>query len=259
VCFGYSSFASLQFAEGQPEDAARTLALFNRITRKTLPHQVLLVSKMIWVAIAGRNIETASAMVFHTNATPACLDILAEAFPPIPEEDASLRLAIIAEHLGQSDMAANIMTSAARDDIMSLRMNRTLAAVLYACTFKKNRTIQASRAQCDLLLAGIARHPPDIADAKVHLDRYFAGPDVRNLTGWALLSVSIPSFSNAVAKTTLLQVRSDLLALEIANRQGRALELKDFYGSEPYRRDQTGRVFSVGPDGQPGTTDDVAL
>jgi hypothetical protein len=215
---------------------------------------------MIWVAITGKNIETATAVIRHPNCTAAALDLLAEAFPPIPPDAVSLRAPIVGENIALANVVETMSAATDPYDMFGEPPKETVLAVAFAVGFRKNRTLRESRTFCDFLLAGLDRHPPDISAASAAVDRYFDRPDLRNLGGWYLLTMSIPSYSNAVTKTTLLRVRSDLLALEIANRQGRALELMDFYGSGPYQRDeQTGHMFSVGPDGQAGTADDILL
>lgn len=58
----------------------------------------------------------------------------------------------------------------------------------------------------------------------------------------------------------VVSVASWLLAIELQRRLGHTLVLTDAYTGKPYRLDETtGIASSVGPDGAPGTQDDITL
>lgn len=52
----------------------------------------------------------------------------------------------------------------------------------------------------------------------------------------------------------------DTLTIEIHRHLDEKLDIKDYYTGEDYLVDEkTGEPFSAGPDGEPGTEDDIRL
>lgn len=116
------------------------------------------------------------------------------------------------------------------------------------------------RTHLDLLVEGAGKHPPDMSRADSFIENYVRHPDIRNLGGWCLISIGIPSFTSASRTAVKTKVLSDLLAIEIGDRLDQPVVLDDYFSDGPYGRDKrTGRAFSVGPDKKPNTADDIVL
>ena len=84
-------------------------------------------------------------------------------------------------------------------------------------------------------------------------------PNFKNMVG-QLLAVAIPTSSKTSENAWKMKVLSALLAVELHRRLGEKLVLTDAYTGKPYFVDEaTGVASSVGPDGKPGTADDIKL
>ena len=88
---------------------------------------------------------------------------------------------------------------------------------------------------------------------------YFKTPPVKNTGGWLLLSVAIPDFTKAVRICYNTSIRSELLAVYLAEKSGETLVLEDPFTRKPYGHTAKGIPFSVGWDGKAGTPDDIVL
>ncbi|MBU4365498.1 MAG: hypothetical protein L6437_05615 [Kiritimatiellae bacterium] len=271
ISLTYAAFANLKTAEGHPEEGVQHLAKFQSVARKALPHSAILIDKMIWMAIANNNIKAAFAILQQPQCTPETLKILKEAFPPISEEDVSLRRVFIGEYVWRKTLfGAELRPSTFLDAFVMTRVGvlpkspsffrKAASSFVYYLTFRKNRTFRDFRKYNDLLVEGASRHPPDMSQANRFMDDYGRHPDIRNLGGWCLVSMAMPSYMRASGTAVKTKILSDLLAIEIGNRLNQPVVLDDYYSAGPYGRDKrTGRVFSVGPDKKPNTDDDIVL
>lgn len=277
VVWTYAAYAHLKTAEGQPEEAARQLARLQSVSRKAMPYAVTLVDKMIWIAIANDNMHAAFALMQNAACSSNALEILREGFPVIPEADISLRRPLIGEYVGIKticieelgpstflnafDMTEIDGTGQIVNPPRSPSFTRKMTSCLvYYLTFRRNRTLRDLRAYYDLMVEGAGQHPPDMAQADALAEAYSRRPDIRNLGGWSLVSIAVPSFAFAGKRAFETKILSDLLAIEINVRLNHPMALRDDYAGGPYQRDpQAGRLFSVGPDRMPHTEDDVWL
>ncbi len=71
--------------------------------------------------------------------------------------------------------------------------------------------------------------------------------------------ISAGSYARAIVTMSELRVRSELLAVYLADRLGETLILNDPWTGKPYGRAEQGVPFSVGMDGKTGTPDDISL
>ena len=79
-----------------------------------------------------------------------------------------------------------------------------------------------------------------------------------NRLGKLLFMMGAPSYDKADERCREARAKADLLALTLTRRL--AEKLTDPYTGQAYRRDpESGDAYSVGPDGEPGTEDDVRL
>jgi len=82
---------------------------------------------------------------------------------------------------------------------------------------------------------------------------------IRNVGGLMLLTIIAPNCDKNREQVYLTKIYSELLAIYLHNRLGEELALNDPYTGKPYVRGADGVPFSVGPDGKPGTKDDITL
>ncbi|MBI2441291.1 MAG: hypothetical protein HYV35_07975 [Lentisphaerae bacterium] len=272
ISWTYAAYASLKTAEGHPEEGVKQLAKIQSVTRKALPHSAILVDKMIWISVARNNIEAAYVILQHPQCNPKTLEILKDAFPSISEEDVSFSRVLIGEYLGLKNICevwlrpSNLFDAFSMTEVVGANpkppslFRKAASSFVYYLTFRKNRTFRDFRKHFDLLVEGAGKHPPDMSRADRFVKNYIRHPDIRNLGGWFMVSVAIPSFTRSSETAVRTKVLSDLLAIEIGNRLNQPVVLDDYYSDGPYGRDErTGRAFSVGPDKKPNTDDDIVL
>jgi hypothetical protein len=226
---------------------------------------------MIWIVTTRNNIEAAHAILQQPQCDHETLELLNKAFSPISEQDVSLRRVFIAEYVGQkaffgtelkpSDFLNNFVWITFGESPRAPSIFRKVVSYLaYHLTFRKNRTFRDLKTLLDLLVEGAGRHPPDLSRAEIFMDDYVRHPVVRNLSGWRIVYCAVPSFKRAIETVVKTKVLSDLLAIELGDRLNQPVVLDDYYSGSPYQRDErTGQPFSVGPDKQPNTSDDIVL
>jgi len=246
----YCAYAELKAEESQPEEGARHLVQIHSVCRKALPNSTALVSKMIWIQIAQGNIDTAYHIATNPNCTLEILKILKAGFSPLTQEDVSLRRPLIREY----------MVIKHEIDLIGPRCGfpqKTASRIMSPFCFNRNRTIRDLKNQYDIFIVGASKCLPDLPCATnvVSTKRL----RLKNPIGQMLVRC-FPSFGKAIDKSFKVKVMSDLLAITLSQRLGEELHLPDFYtGKEYINNKKTGDAMSAGPDGIPGTKDDIIL
>ena len=249
----YCAYVVLKAEEGKPEEGVRNLVQLHSVCRKALPNCVLLVPKMIWVAIARGNIETAYLIATKQNCTPETLEILKTGFDPLTHEDVSIRRPMIAEYLCVREFYLTV----GKKPLPQSFLKKT-ALIFSPIFFNRNRTIRELKKRYDLIIAGASKCPPDIPNTIDEL--YNNTPRLRNPWGQMMYMAALPSFSKAAEMSSKIKVLSDLLAITLSSRSGQEINLPDFYTGKAYIIDEkTGAAMSAGPDGLLGTEDDIKL
>jgi hypothetical protein len=199
------------------------------------------------------------------------LAILKAGFNPLTKEDTSIRRPLITEYLGMKYMCESYLTGTNLLDFFTMVevgkekpspsfLKKMVSRIAFAFFFNRNRTVRECKEYYDQLITGASKCPPDISepmtDWKMKMKRLRLG----NPIGQMLVYIAIPYFSRTVETSSKLKVLSDLLAITLARRSGQELNLPDFYTGKAYIIDEkTGVAMSVGPDGLPGTEDDIKL
>jgi len=211
----------------------------------------MLVSKLIWIQIAQNNIDTAYHIAINPNCTPEILKILKAGFSPLTQKDVSLRRPFIVEYL------------VIKHEIDRLGPfwgfpQKTIARIMTPFCFNRNLTIRELKHQFDIYIVRSSKCPPDFPSAINVVSKKRLR--LKNPVGQMFCSCAMPSFSEAIDKSFTVKVMSDLLAITLSQRLGDELHLPDFYTGKEYIIDKkTGNAMSVGPDGMPGTKDDIIL
>lgn len=266
----YWAYAALKTEEGKPEEGARYLVQLHSVCRKALPNCATLLSKMIWTAIAGGNIQTAYHIANRPNCTLETWKILKNGFKPLTKEDMSLRRPLIAEYLLAKNVCESYLTVTNLFDVFtgtttelqkpSQRfLKNTFSRIILLFCFNRNRTIRDFKIYHDPIIAGATKYPPDISSTTNM--PYTQRLQLRNPAGQLLVSIARPPFWFRSTKAAFdKKVLSDLLAIYLSERLGDKIELTDPYTGKPYIIDEkTGIAISAGPDGISDTEDDIKL
>lgn len=272
VCWRY---AVLKTEQGKPDEGVHALCRLHSVTLKALPYSSTLVSKMIWVAIAKGNMQTAYHIADSKQCTPEALRTLSATFAPLAWEDVSVRRSMIAEHLFSRTTFHKIHSKdPGLISAFTCSTNATLDNPLVGLPFLKvasftigpffvnlNMTDRELEAAWDSVLSGVSKQPPTTLDTVAEtIEAKLRSPSFKNMGGQAMVAIAIPAFLKSAENAWKMKVLSDLLAIELRRRLGEKLVLTDAYTGKPYFVDEaTGIAGSVGPDGKPGTADDIKL
>lgn len=312
----YQGHALLRCAQDNCHEAISELSELHSVALKIIPDSPSLVTMMIAVSIASRNIETAYAILNSTKCSEADLRAMQKAFPPLSQQNVSLRKPFIRENLF-------LTTTCKRDDIDDrflqiftsiFRMSETVGGwtepktngliVVYGTHgetsttvshvapsravessptptfpppwpgfwtrstgkalaflfYDPNRTVRDLDKYTQSLITFHAGHWPADDMEEESLVSYSPQPDIRNLGGWLIANLCTASYTSCHKSVATLVVRSDLLAMTLAEKAGEYVILRDYINGGQYAKDHTtGEWFSKGPDGLRHTEDDIRL
>jgi hypothetical protein len=256
----YWSYAQLRLQQGRAEEGTRELVELHSVARKAVTNVTMTLSKMIWVALANGSIQCAYAMASDPQCNREVLQILREGFPPLPNESVILRMLFIGEYVYARE-GVFLYRDGVRvpDFIMTPQGRRQLAKIpvwLRKAIILPNATAHLLRGW---LIDPFLKESIDIKQSDEYMHKVVAHPTIRNVGGWIFFRVHALSFSRAANAVFECRVRSELLAVYLAERLGDTLALNDPCTGKPYKRNAQGVPFSVGRDGKAGTADDIKL
>ncbi len=236
--------------------------------RKTLPYARTLVRKMVSVSVLCGNIRRAHALLRESDYNQEALAVLEPVFTPISHADITLRGSFVFEYVCAKRLLEEL-------DLYTLcklgdfdwdwrakpgRFRRATSAMLLPVIINRNHTIRE--------LSEIYGKMAEVADRKrdAHVNdeemaaRFGKRLRLKNIGGQLFLLRVVPSVFKACETAQRAQAMSDMLAIEIARQRGQTLDLHDCYTGREYIQDpETAAISCAGPDGEAGTTDDVAL
>ncbi len=261
----YSVYATLQSQQNHVLEGINILVQHYTMVRKSLPYSTTLVSRMIFIAMANKDLQTADLIIRNSDCTQDQLKILNEVFLPLSDEDISWFRPLLSEYAG-AQYVVNI--SMQKELVQSMRESGSIPkwASTKSFFFKPNQTLQYFQNFYEPMLKTCTRGDdpkPQIVHASTQNDNLFSGIRAYNPwngSGRLIIAIMIPSLTKAYDHAIATQVKSELLALEIHKRQDEMLELHDPYTGAAYAFDEIHhRFYCIGPDGIDGTDDDIYI
>jgi hypothetical protein len=135
-----------------------------------------------------------------------------------------------------------------------------VSRLAYAFGFKPNQSLRDIRQLFDRLIASQEKRPPDFSAAMQFTEAYARKPQLRNMVGWILNTIALPSFENYSQRGVEVKVQSDLLAVALSRKLGLPPPVQDYFNGGQYRFRQEGETFRhPGADGDYDTPDDILL
>ena len=263
------SYAQLLTERGQSEEAARKLVQLHSVSRKALPNMLLLVDKMIWVTIAGGDVQRAYRIASHPLCSREALKILKDGFVPLSGDAVSLRNPLLGENLFvghelsramKDDRQARATLLDKPDESATPYKFRSVYRLLFNLTCLPNQTARDYKRYADLVVAGAMRTPPDMTAATDYMMSYMRTKlCARNLMGWYLMAKYVPNYEKSANTAFSTKIKSELMAVYLSKRLDENLVLTDPCTGKPYQLDANGVPFSVGRDGKANTDDDILL
>ena len=311
----YQQRALLQCAGNDLKGGIATLSELHSAVLKMLPDTAYLITRMIAVAIASQNIETAHRILNDYDCSESDLRVLQKSFPQLSSMEITLQRPFILENLymtstfkaddlddrflqlftcifvwnervssyvppatngtvivygghGETNRVFWTKTQQASDDFfydgrlppLPGFWTRTAGKIIAFLFYNPNRTVRDYDLFSQALISAHAGRWPDETLINTFTEDYSSNPDIRNLAGWLLVSITSPSFSRCHKSNAEVIVRSDLLAMTISERLGEDPVLRDYISDAQYSKDLvTGEWFSKGPDRRRSTDDDIRL
>lgn len=259
LAFLHRAYVRLQSCQENDEIAIEELLKLDNIIRKMNLNARSLVTKLVCMACFVVNIQTANFIINNPQTSRVSVELLAQHFTPLTNEDIYLRNSIIFDYLSFKNELRKISTTT--------RMKYSTFSPL-----KLNSSLRVLRNCCDRLIAAEENHQ-DIEEFSVWPTVYPELPitidpngnfpwyyKTYNPIGSLLIGIITPALERISQIKTKLQIHSDLLQIVLNQRLGKEISVKARAYSDEYIVDvENKKIFSPGPDGIPHNEDDIKL
>jgi hypothetical protein len=245
---------------GDDIQACKELVAFDSVFRKCSysAHSILL--KLICYRVFGQNFRTASIMVSYSSISEEALLLLESYFIPFTQEQLSLKNGFINEYMLFKNMMA--------DYFKSLRspFYKHNSILRYYDGFCRNwirmdqREVPYDYCPISVWPWEKPAYPAVSLDIDGIIEQFYDLYFFYNPVGSMQMKIMLPAMLNIVKIKEKIFIEEDLFQWVLARRMGQEGSLKARAYSDEYTVDlEKGLVFSVGPDGEPYTDDDIKL
>ena len=265
----YQAYSILKIDQGYTEEGLKQLCRLHSVARKGFAGSGTLIDKKIWLYVIKKNIDTAYKIITTRKCSTFTYRFLQKNFRPLIREEISFETVFIAEYLMTKRYINNTVTAASFFDSFNMVSDEKknagffkslLSSIVYYLSFKKNSTINDYRTFITYYIEGGNYNPPDFSTAKDYLEVYLHSPQLLNMAGWIFINVSYPDYDKLCSSISDTKVKSDMLAISIAELLNETIDINDYYTGTPYNLQKTGfELLTPGRDGVTGTDDDIIL
>ena len=227
------------------------------VFRKLSPNVRLLIEKLICLRCIEENMVTANAIVNNPTVTRESVELLAAHFTALTGEQLSLRNGVLSEYFLLRDVVSKVCSEAAVAEAGLLKRNSMLR--LYRNFY--DDWIDAVEGGVNGLKERFSVWPDIYPFAEPSLSfrdqkplplLYRCYNPLERLAGF--------SYPASLGKMPTTGIKDDLFQIVLNKRLGRQVSLKARAYSDEYVVDiENKKIFSPGPDGKPGTKDDIKL
>lgn len=265
----YGRYFLLKTSLGRGREGVEDFCRLHRVARKGMRGASVLLSKMIFTAIATGAMDKAYAAVLVEACDEETLRRLKENFTSLDPEEISMERPLMAEYVVlkntiKKDLRpGNFLSSSLMASGTFQEEEPPFAPAsyfVYYLGFKPNKSLRVMKHYHVLLLEAVKHHPVDTTESTAYLNACNRTPPIKNMVGWLLNSLAMPNFGNYCRRTEEARIKSDLLAVAIHKRLGETLEIEDFFFGGPCRyREEQESMRHPGRDGEFDTEDDIIL
>lgn len=269
VIFLYKLHTALLCEQGNSVKSANQLIEIDSVSRKLSLTSRTFLSNLTALSGLFSDILIANFIINHPDSSEESIEILAEHFKPLTEEHMSIRNAIISEYLTfKHGIESNSMenwnsemefsTSQMKEE-GSLKVNSTLR--LFRNTLEKAYPENNISQPISIWPSPLNGFESPCIDFKKDFDELMPiHYQVYNLSGTFLVSSFFPPVNRVVKVKTNTQIYDDLFQIALAMRLGEEYDLTArAYGGEYIVDVEKKIIFSVGPDEEAYTDDDISL
>jgi hypothetical protein len=265
----YHGYCLFQVATGNGQEAIEALQHLYNLGRRGMTDASVMINKFIFMALTRQTLNTAFAVSQHEPSEIGMIKQLEAGFTPLTSEEYSMARAFTGEYLMiKNTMAQQITPEKFLDAVLLGSEGKEeeparfpfASRLAYYFGFKPNRNLRDIRQLFDLMIASQRQHPPDFSAAVEFADAYAKQPQIRNMAGWILNSIAMPSFEDYSLRGVEIKVQSDLLAVTISSKLNQPLPVRDYFNKQAYRfRKEDALLRHPGQDGEYDTPDDIVL
>ena len=255
----YMSKCLLLQQEGKDVEAVQLLLFFDEIARKYTVNARSLISKLVGYAMLSMDICVASDLVNSPDISVEALSLLESRFTRLNQNTMSLRNCIIHEYFIYKNSL---------DGILQEGVKKTMLKPNSSCRYYDGYCRQMIRLDADLVAddyCPISVWPWEkpnwpkvsVREGNVGMSKTYT---LYNPVGSMLTQILFPAHGKILEIKDRILIYDDMLQWVLARRMGQEGSLKARAYSDEYTVDvEKGLVFSVGPDGEPYTKDDIKL
>ena len=248
----------LLLENGDDLQACRELIVFDTMVRKQGIFARSMILKLICYAIFSHDIKAANLMANHPDISKEGVHLLRSQFSPLSDEEVSLGNSIIHEYLMDKNVMENL------SETVNTPLYKQNSSYRYLDGFCRNWILkdkgQKPNVYCPVSVWPWEKPYPQIS---LEIGRIMtAGElyDLYNPIGTLYVETMLPAVDRIFEIKEKILIWDDLLQWVLAKRMGQEGSLKSRAYSDEYTVDiEKGLVFSVGPDGEAYTNDDVKL
>ena len=241
-------------------EACQQLIAYDTFVRKFGMSSRSLISKLVSYAVFNMNLDAANLIVNHPNITNEELLLLQAHFSSFREEHIRLKNSFIYEYLIFKNAMIDVFGNV---DNPLYKYN---SICRYYDGFCRNLILkEEGKAIYDYCQVSVwpweKPNSPKVSLDLIHVvDDYFSSYFFYNPIGMMQIAIFMPAVEKSYEIKENISVRRDLFQWVLARRMGEVGSLKArAYGDEYMVDVEKGLVFSVGPDGEPYTDDDIKM
>lgn len=254
------AYICLQSCRGNDEIAVKELLMLDDFFRKLNLNARTLLVKLSCMPCFAVNIQTANFIINDPNTSQHSVELLAQHFTPLTNEDIYLRNSIIFEYLTFKNELRKIskMRSVKYSSFSPFKLNSSYRAYRNFCC-DNWIAAEENRRDFEKLSVWPSIYPklPLIMDPNGNFTWYYKA---YNPTGSMLFEMLEPAMERISQIKMKVLIHSDLLQIVLNKRLGKEINLKArAYGDEYIIDLENNKIFSSELDGKPHTKDDIKL
>lgn len=255
----YTSKCLLLQQEGRDIEAVQTLIFFDSVVRKYDITARSLISKLVGYAMLSVDIHTADYLANSSSISDEALALLKSHFMPLTPNLMCLRNCIVYEYLSYKNSLQGILAKERKTTMLKFNSSCRYFDCYCRKIIKMDEVVPTDD------YCPISVWPWDKPNwPRVSLDEEdiesFNIYTLYNPIGWMMTQILFPAYGKIIEIKTKVYITDDLFQWVLARRLGEKGSLKARAYSDEYTVDvEKGLVFSVGPDGQAYTDDDIKL
>lgn len=256
----YQVYAYLKIEQRDVQVFTSELVELDSVLRKLSVNARMIVTRLVCLRCLREDIVTANAIVNAPRTPMSAVELLAEHFAPVTDDQISLRNGVLMEYLLLKSAISKASGSSLAGKIPLLKPNSTLRFYKNSCDDWLNARHLSGGA------AGTRRsvwpdfYPLDEPDPVQ--DRVLLSLVYRCYNPLGSVGMATAGFSRIAdpERSTSVSVQDDLLQIVLNKRLGTEVSLKARAYSDEYIVDVENRkILSPGPDGKIDTKDDIEL